>query len=134
MNTNPSLGTGFAGVWAQAVATGIIASRRGRARAPCALLRNVRLGMAFFVKNIVLSFQRCSLVMCRKVSRRFSLPLRCLRSLFSTPHLKRNTLHDSEDERREPIVLFLSTAHDLANCGRVVIIDASSQRECQQVL
>jgi hypothetical protein len=56
MNTKPSLGTGFAGVWAHAVAAGIIASSRGRARAACALLRNVRLGIAFFVKNIVLSF------------------------------------------------------------------------------
>src|SRR5262245_53086103 len=55
MNTNPSLGTGFAGVLAQAVAAGIIASSRGSARAACAPLRNVRLGIAFFVINITLS-------------------------------------------------------------------------------
>src|SRR5215216_3514234 len=55
MNTNPSLGTGFAGVSAHAVAAGIIASSKGRARAACALLRNVRRGMAFFVRNITLS-------------------------------------------------------------------------------
>jgi hypothetical protein len=56
MNTKPSLGTGFAGVWSHAVAAGIIASSSGSARAACALLRNVRLGIAFFVKNITLSF------------------------------------------------------------------------------
>src|SRR5689334_15886495 len=56
MNTKPSLGTGFAGVWAQAVAAGIMASRRGRARAACVLFRNVRLGIAFLVRNIALSF------------------------------------------------------------------------------
>src|SRR5882724_2938418 len=52
MNTKPSLGTGFAGVSAHAVAAGIIASSKGSARAACALFRNVRLGIAFFVKNI----------------------------------------------------------------------------------
>jgi hypothetical protein len=52
MNTKPSLGTGFAGVWAHAVAAGIIASRRGSARVARVLLRNVRLAIAFFVKNI----------------------------------------------------------------------------------
>jgi len=56
MNTKPSLGTGFAGVSAHAVAAGIIASSRGRAIAACALLRNVRLGIAFLVKNMALSF------------------------------------------------------------------------------
>src|SRR2546422_763872 len=53
--TNPSLGTGFAGVLAHAVAAGIMASSRGSARAACAPLRNVRLGIAFFVINITLS-------------------------------------------------------------------------------
>src|SRR6266850_918228 len=55
MNTKPSLGIGFAGVWAHAVEAGTIASSRGRARAACALFRNVRLGIAFFVRNITLS-------------------------------------------------------------------------------
>src|SRR5262245_16009934 len=56
MNTNPSLGTGFAGVLAQAVAAGIIASSRGSARVAPAPFRNVRLRIAFFVINITLSF------------------------------------------------------------------------------
>src|SRR5689334_18588301 len=56
MNTKPSLGTGFAGVWAHAVAAGTIASSSGSANAACALFRNVRLGIAFFVRNIALSF------------------------------------------------------------------------------
>jgi hypothetical protein len=56
MNTKPSLGTGFAAVLANAVAAGIMASSRGSARAACAPFRNVRLGIAFFVINIALSF------------------------------------------------------------------------------
>src|SRR5262249_32662753 len=66
MNTNPSLGTGFAGVLAHAVAAGIIASSRGSARAACAPFRNVRWGIAFFVINITLSFlsSNCGGVLC----------------------------------------------------------------------
>src|SRR5262245_66248399 len=52
----------------------------------------------------------------------------------SAPHLKRNALHDSENERRKPVSVFLGVAHDLANCRPVVILDASSQRERQKVL
>src|SRR5262245_47889723 len=128
MNTKPSLGTGFAGVCAHAVAAGIIASRRGSARVARALFRNVRLGIAFFVKNIALSLL---------VGQAFSLPpgfSRRFHCLFSAPHLKRNTLHDSENERREPIILLLRLIHDLANGGRVRVLDASSQRERQKVL
>jgi hypothetical protein len=55
MNTNPSLGTGLAGVWAHAVAAGIIASSSGRASVADALFRSVRLGIAFLVRNITLS-------------------------------------------------------------------------------
>src|SRR5215510_12967501 len=56
MNTNPSLGTGFAGVLAHAVAAGIMASSSGSARVAPAPFRNVRLGIALFVINITLSF------------------------------------------------------------------------------
>src|SRR5262245_64517832 len=97
MNTNPSLGTGFAGVCAHAVAAGIIASSRGRARAPCALLRKVRLGIAFFVKNTALpSLSDAHLV------------IGCFTGDWShlrVPHLKWNALHDPENDRREPVVL-----------------------------
>jgi hypothetical protein len=55
MKTKPSLATGFAGVFAHAVAAGIIASSRGSARAACAPFRNVRLGIAFFVMIMMLS-------------------------------------------------------------------------------
>src|SRR5438876_11088255 len=62
--TNPSLGTGFADVLAHAVAAGIMASSRGSARAACAPFRNVRLGIAFFVINITLSFFLASGSLC----------------------------------------------------------------------
>src|SRR5262249_39943823 len=61
MNTNPSLGTGFAGVLAHAVAAGIMASSSGSARAACPPFRNVRLGIAFFVMNITVSFYWASM-------------------------------------------------------------------------
>src|SRR5215831_14372739 len=126
MNTNPSLGTGFAGVCAHAVAAGIIASSRGRARAPCALLRKVLLGIAFFVKNIALPFlSDAHLVIC------------CFTGdwgHFSVPHLKRNTLHDPENDRRKPVFILRGVAHNLANGWRIVVLDASSQSERQQVL
>src|SRR4051812_46400214 len=118
MNTKPSLGTGFAAVWAHAVAAGIIASSRGKARVARALLRKVRLGIAFFVKNIGLSFHPPSPVT------RYLTGYRCH---LSVPHLKRNTLHDSENERREPVSVLLRVAHDFANGWGVVILDASSQ-------
>src|SRR5215471_2769565 len=51
MNTKPSRRTGLAGVWAHVVAAGIIASSKGRAITARPLLRNVRRGIAFFVKN-----------------------------------------------------------------------------------
>src|SRR5437867_2034139 len=120
MNTNPSLGAGFAGVLAHAVAAGIMASSRGSARAACALFRNVRLGIAFFVINIPLSFL---LLLTRR---------RCLIH-SSAPHLKRNALHNSENERREPISIFLGVANDLANGRRIVVVDASAERERQKV-
>src|SRR5688572_4373430 len=57
MYTKPSLGTGFAGVCAQAVAAGIIASSNGRASTAFALpFRNVRRGNAFLVMIIIFSF------------------------------------------------------------------------------
>src|SRR3954463_15366725 len=103
MNTKPSLGTGFAGVWAHAVAAGIIASSRGRAKAACALFRNVRLGIAFFVRNITLPFLSYSPLLAVMGYSRFIY--------FSAPHLKRYALHDSEKERRETVIVFLSVSH-----------------------
>jgi hypothetical protein len=55
INTYPSLGTAFAGVRAHAVAAGIMASSRGRARAAPAPFRIVRLEIAFLVMNITFS-------------------------------------------------------------------------------
>ena len=59
MYTKPSLGTGLAGVCAQAVAAGIIASSSGSARAACAPFKNVRRGSAFFVMimKLISSFE-----------------------------------------------------------------------------
>src|SRR5215813_12299727 len=70
MNTNPSLGAGLAGVLANAVAAGIIASSRGSAIAAPAPLRNVRLGIAFLVMNTTRSFlitTRAKGSVCHKV-------------------------------------------------------------------
>jgi cytochrome c biogenesis protein CcdA len=66
MYTNPSRGTGLAGVWAHAVAAGIIASSRGNARAACAPFRNVRRGSAFFVMIMMMpSFETERFSRCR---------------------------------------------------------------------
>src|SRR5207248_2618215 len=119
MNTKPSLGTGLAGVFAHAVAAGIIASSSGNASAACAPLRNVRLGIAFLVMNIVLSLT---------CARGFADWGRC------PPHLKRNAPHNPEDNRREAIAVFLRVAHDPANGRRIVVLDAASERERQKVL
>ena len=55
-------------------------------------------------------------------------------SHFSAPHLKRSALHDSENERREAVSVLPGVAHDLANGRRIVVLDASSQRERQKFL
>src|SRR5262245_62973618 len=49
----------------------------------------------------------------------------------SAPHLKRNALHDSENDGRKPVSVLLGIAHDLANGRRVVVPDATSERERQ---
>src|SRR5687767_5253755 len=121
MNTKPSLGTGFAGVWAHAVAAGIIDSSRGRASVADALFRSVRLGIAFLVRNITLS------------SYGLLTGDSCFRRLRAA-HLKRNALDDSENERRQPVSVLLRLAHDAANRRRVVVLDAASERERQKVL
>src|SRR5678816_2288292 len=77
MNTKPSLATGLAGVFASAVAAGIIASSSGRARAACTPFRNVRRGKAFFMMIMAIS--------------------------SSAPHLKRDALHDAQQDRREAV-------------------------------
>jgi hypothetical protein len=55
MNTNPSRRTGLAGVFARAVAAGIIASSKGSASVAWTPRRNVRLGSAFFVMIMTIS-------------------------------------------------------------------------------
>ena len=56
MNTKPSRLTGFAAVCAHAVPAGIMASSNGNASAAPPLFSNVRRGIAFFVRNIALTF------------------------------------------------------------------------------
>src|SRR5215470_4365667 len=113
MNTNPSLGTGFAAVLAHAVAAGIMASSSGRARAACAPFRNVRLGIAFFVINITVF----SFYLEPKFETCFGEIPRLLQFLLlqRAPHLKRNALHDSDNKRREPVSVFFCVANNLAN-------------------
>jgi hypothetical protein len=55
MKTKPSLGTGLAGVLAQAVAAGIMASSKGNASVVPRPLRNVRRGSDFLVMIILSS-------------------------------------------------------------------------------
>src|SRR5262249_902982 len=113
IKTNPSLGAGFAGVLAHAVAAGIIASSKGSPRVAPAPFRNVRLRIAFFVMNTydLLIF----------LVGQWPVP--------HAPHLKGNALHDSENQRRESVSVFLSVSNDLANGGGVVVLDASSECE-----
>src|ERR1043166_307036 len=121
MYTKPSLGTGFAGVFAHAVAAGIIASRSGSAITACAVFRNVRLGNAFFVRNMespLSSQTRGGFTGGR----------------FCTPHLERNAFHDTKDHRRETIPVFRDIAADFSNSGRVIVLDASTEREGHQFL
>src|SRR5262245_31480523 len=115
MNTKPSLGTGFAGVWAHAVAAGIIASSNGRARAACAVFSMVRRGIAFFVRNIRLSSYLCRLPATgyRRVGR------------LRAAHQERNALDDAEDERRKTVAVPLRVVQDLPHRGRVVVLHAS---------
>src|SRR5215470_11351213 len=52
---------------------------------------------------------------------------------FSASHLKRSALHDTENEGREAVFIFFGVSHDFANSRRVVILNASSERERQKV-
>src|SRR5215467_6503874 len=98
MNTKPSRRTGLAGVWAHIVAAGIIASSKGRASTALPLLRNVRRGIAFLVKNIAPSL---GLLDTRYFSRRRIFPH------FCAPHLKWKALDDSQNQRRKAVCVFL---------------------------
>src|SRR5215468_9552851 len=124
MNTNPSLGAGLAGVLANAVAAGIIASSRGSAIAAPAPLRNVRRGIAFLVMNTTRSF----LIATRAKARDY------ISIDSSVAHLKRNALYDSENQRGQPIPIFLRIAKDLANGRGVVVLDAAAKPKRQKVL
>src|SRR4030095_5683397 len=74
--------------------------------------------MAFLVMNITLSLFACH---------------RCLIHLHA-PHLKRNALHDSENERRELVSVLLGIANDPANRWCVVVLDASSECKGEKLL
>src|ERR1700681_722677 len=130
INTKPILATVLAGVSAHAVAAGIIASSRGRASAACAPFRNVRLCIAFLVRNMTLSSCLVLTIQFLLATCYFTRQSRFIH--LSTPHLKRGAFHDSEYERRKPVVVFLGVFHDLANGRRVVVLDASSEREGQK--
>jgi hypothetical protein len=125
MNTKPSLRTGFAGVSAHAVAAGIIASSNGSESAAPALLSNFRRGIAFFVRNIALTL---SLLLDTRYFTGWGGFLR-----FTAPHLKRSAFHDPENKRREAVSVLLGVIHDLANGRRIVVLNASAERERQKV-
>src|SRR5262245_54260825 len=91
-----------------------MASSRGSARVAPGPFSNVLLRIAFFVMNITASS-------FLSVGRRWR---------FSHgPHLKGNALHDSENQRRESVSILFGVSNDLANGGRVVILNASSEGE-----
>src|SRR5436190_24203853 len=50
------------------------------------------------------------------------------------PHLKGNAFHDSENQRRESISVFLRVSNDLAHGRGVVVLHASSECERHKVL
>src|SRR4029450_6443248 len=99
MNTKPRRRTGFAAVCAHAVPAGIMASSHGHASAAPPPFRTVRPGIAFFVRNIALTFPNL-------FDARY-LPGCRVFLQFSAPHLKRSALHDPENHRREPISTIL---------------------------
>src|SRR6266436_4097750 len=128
MNTKPSLRTGFAGVWAHPVAAGIIASSKGRASTARPFLKNVRRGMAFFVRNIArrLSLLATSLLDTRYFSRWCHIRLRA-------PHLKRSALNNSENQRGEAVSVLPGVPQDLANSRRIVVVNAAAESERHEV-
>src|SRR5215470_4322520 len=114
MNTKPSRRAGLAGVWAHIVAAGIIASSKGRASTARPLLRNVRRGIAFLVKNIARSLGLLN-------TRYFSCPRISLD--FHAPHPKWSALDDSQNQRRKAVFVFLGVPDDLAHGGSIEVID-----------
>src|ERR1700734_2996049 len=108
---NPMWGVGVAAVAASAVRAGIIASSKGSATAAPMPRKNVRRSRCFLVMNIrsplFLMTGRCNL---DRAGRR-------LRRSF---HLERYALRDSHHYRREPVVVPLGVAHNLAYRRHVV--------------
>src|SRR4029450_329036 len=101
--------SGLAGVAACDVKAGIIASSSGKASTAPAPRRNVRRGRAFFVTIMGLSS-------------------------LATPHFKRRTLDDSQNQLREAIVIVPGLADDFADGGRVISLDAPSESIGQKLL
>src|SRR5215472_17131102 len=110
MNTKPIRCTGLAGVWAHIVAAGIIASSKGRASTAFPLLRNVRRGIAFLVKNIA---PFLGLLDTCYFSRRRVF------THFRAPHLKWRALDDSQNQRRKAVFVLLGVPDDFADGGRI---------------
>src|SRR5687767_2009791 len=126
--TNPRRRTGLAAVCASATRAGTIASSSGSASVAPRPRRTVRRSRAFFVMNMfdpqALGVRLWALAQSRK-------PKALTRRL---PHPERRTLHDTDDERGEAIVVLRRIAHDCTHRGSVVVLDAASQRVRQHLL
>src|SRR6185436_6747763 len=108
--------TGDAALSRSGVSAGTIASRKGRASATPAPRRNVRRGMCSFLINIerpfvASAFRRTSSVLDRLCA-----------------HLKLRALHYTQKYRRKAVVVFRSVAHDGAQLGHVLVLDAAAER------
>src|SRR5688572_25564757 len=102
-----------AAVFARAVAAGTIASISGSAIVTPIPRRNVRRGNDIFEMNIAESP-----VSARRLARRGDLTRGLLRGLH--PHLKRRTVDNALDQRRETVVLGLGFPDDLPHDGHIL--------------
>src|SRR5690606_33929839 len=121
---------GVAAVCASAVRAGIIASSSGSAMVAPTPRRTVRRDRCFFVMNILLSsFPTQGSGVIRKSLSVDALVVLCARcqTRFSGQRResKRLARDDAGQNRRERIVVACRIAHDPADRGHVVILDAA---------
>src|SRR5436190_6779880 len=101
-----------------------MASSRGRAKAAPPLFSSVLRGIAFFVRNI----ERFLPLLDTRYSSRWW----CYADL--RPLLKRNAVHNSENDRRKSVSIFPGSSHDLAHSRRIVVFHAAAESEGHQIL
>src|SRR3989442_798046 len=116
-------GFGLAGVCANAVAAGSIASKSGSASAPPAPRRTVRREMCFLLTNMV-----------------DASPINLTRRLLLTGvgcfhvHLEGGALHDAKHERRESVLAARRVPNDRPHQRHILILDTAAQCVSEQLL